>query len=291
MTVPGVVFHPRTAWQDPAKPVTGPASDLSQVDIESVHYPWADVPDGDVTDLLDVGAFLRRIQSDYLRSRGYSIGYNFAVDWLGGVWELRGWDIRCAANATVNRRTFALLMLVDWDGPATDLALTAAHRIYEEGLRRTGRSSLLTLGHNQLPDPKSPTGLVRTGCAGAGLTVQLNQRLCVPPPPEPEPEPTPRKAVPDMVIITYQQTGWPGAATFKVSADTLDHAQNGVAIDVLAFAGVPRIEVSRDQMVHFLRDPSTRHQSLTAGGANLGQPFAGAYFDAELAAAWSAGQW
>jgi len=149
----------------PAPPITGPAMDLSTVDTVSVHQPAGQAPTGDTGDRTDVAAYLRAIQTAYVRDRRYSIGYSFAIDHLGDVWELRGWDIRCAANVGNNHRTLALLLIVDQDEPATTAQLEAARSYVAELERRTGRAVAVT-GHGQLPG-------ARTACPGAGLRAQI----------------------------------------------------------------------------------------------------------------------
>jgi hypothetical protein len=173
------LFHARSTWVHPAPPITGPVMPpFSRIDTMAIHYPSGNTPDGDPTDRLDVAPYLRSIQVDYERSRGYSIGYSFAIDWTGDVWECRGWDIKPAANAGHNDHTIALLMLVDQDQPATAAQLAAARAYVAELERRHGRPIVVT-GHGQLPG-------AATACPGAGLRAQIAAGAFNPTPPTQE---------------------------------------------------------------------------------------------------------
>lgn len=171
-------FHPRERWEDPNLPVDGPAPTLEQVDTFPLHYTAADnLIDGDPGEHAeDLPAFLRAIQRDYEINRGYSIGYGFAVDWLGGVWELRGYDFKNAANRGWNHRTLPVLCLVDGADPLTDLALHSVRALYAEAQRRTGRE-LHLVGHRDIG---------ATACPGGGIYGQIQLGLIYPLPKEEE---------------------------------------------------------------------------------------------------------
>lgn len=236
-SIPGVeTFHRREAWQEAHLPVTGPRIAWSTIDIVAVHYPWAEPTAGGLDDIVKVREFLRRTQRDYVLRRGYSIGYSFAVDWLGGVWELRGFDIRCAANRTVNPRTIAVQVLVDWDGPATGLALASVRAIHLEVERRAERECP-SLGHNMLPDPDSPTGVVRTSCAGVGISAQIAAGLTTPDRTAPPEEDL------DMLVIDWRPDtpDWT-ACTF--TGTHLAWVANGHVDAVIRRAGARRQTVS-----------------------------------------------
>lgn len=182
------MFHARTTWVHPAPPITGPLMvPFSRVDTAVIHYPAGNTPDGDPTDRLEVAAYLRAIQIDYERSRGYSIGYSFAIDWTGDVWECRGWDLKPAATAGHNDHTLALLMIVDQDQPATDAQLVTAREYIAELQRRHGRPIVVT-GHGQLSG-------AATACPGAGLRLQIAAGLFRPTLETGEPEVTTARRV------------------------------------------------------------------------------------------------
>lgn len=190
------LFHARSTWVHPAPPITGPAMvPFSRIDTMAIHYPSGNTPDGDPTDRLEVAAYLRSIQQDYLRTRGYSIGYSFAIDWLGDVWECRGWDIKPAANQGHNDHTVALLMLVDQDQPATDAQLVTA-REYVAELERRHRGPIVVTGHGQLPG-------AATACPGAGLREQIAAGLF-----HPIPEETPEVTTARRVRIRGYANVW-----------------------------------------------------------------------------------
>ena len=180
-TIPGAdVFHPRSDWEDPKFPVNGggytaPRAIINDIDTSPIHYPWADSPDGDASDLVDVSQFLRNIQHFYRTgSRGYSIGYNFAVDHKGEIWELRGYEYKCAANLHHNGHTAAILMLVDWKDGATQAAIDSANLIIAETQRRSGNVQHVC-GHNELRLINGKG--TATACCGEGLYAQLHAGL------------------------------------------------------------------------------------------------------------------
>jgi len=165
MTVSGVTYHPREVWQSPSQPVKGPAFDWSKIDTLPLHYTAADdLIDGDPGESADdLPGYLRAIQNHYLTKRGYSVGYNFAVDWLGGVWEIRGFDYKCAANRGWNERAVAVLCLVDGADPLTAEAVKSVRKILAETNRRAGRS-LTVRPHSEIGS---------TACPGDGIRRQI----------------------------------------------------------------------------------------------------------------------
>ena len=161
--------HQREAWQDPRMPVTGPAFQPARVEAVVIHYTAADnLIDGDPGEhASNLPAYLRAMQRDYVTNRGYSVGYNVAVDWLGGSWEIRGVDFRCAANKGHNERTFAILVLVDGNDMATTQASAAIRRLVAE-VEALCKRTLTIVGHGQLRDPNAATQ-----CPGSGLRSQV----------------------------------------------------------------------------------------------------------------------
>lgn len=176
----GVIwYHPRRHWVDTAFPITGNLWVPRLIDMQVAHYTAAaDLPDGDVdehqTDR-DIAPYLRRIQVDYVTNRGYSIGYWWAIDWLGGIWQLRGFDLvdgtgglKSAANLGHNDHTAPVLFLVDGNDEPTELAM-AAFRYLGRRVRdhpfRGRRTPLAVIDHGRLPIPPGTP----TGCAGTGI--------------------------------------------------------------------------------------------------------------------------
>ena len=197
-----MIIHPRTEWQDPAMPVVGPAMRLGEVTMLPAHYTAAAVvPDA-------TAPYLRSIQRDYTRNRGYSIGYNFAVDHDGQAWECRGFDIRCAANKGVNETTIAVLCLVDGSRPMNAAMVATFTALGAEAQWRCGRD-LLVVGHRDIGVTACPgDGIYRQVVGG-----QLEPADIVPPVPKPPPGPAPDPDLEeeyDMAfIIRNTETGQP----------------------------------------------------------------------------------
>src|SRR5512146_595549 len=142
LQIPGVeTFHQRSEWEPAGYRM---ASDFTatpnrlvipNVTRNAVHYTAViNLPDGDPNEILTGEDGIRRLLAsatiDYLTNRsdggytrrsdgryfpGYPLGYSFAYDWLGGVWEIRGFDFMPAATGGHNSYTLAHLMLTDRD--------------------------------------------------------------------------------------------------------------------------------------------------------------------------------
>lgn len=227
--------HPRALWVPPAPPITGPAIDWTRITDVAIHYTADDdLIDGDPGEYADqLDDYLRGIQIDYERRRGYSIGYNAAVDWLGGDWELRGWDIRCAANRPVNLTTWAILVLVDGNDMATPYAAAKIRRLVAEAERRARRELRIT-GHGQLPGASSQ-------CPGSGLRAQIALGEFSPRW-QPFPPPTPPELAPEADPMYYLTSPTPG-----------------VRPDLIWFAG----------KVYGIASPADGDQFLRAGAVRL----------------------
>lgn len=173
--IPGVAtYHPRESWQDPSYPVFGPLDDPFNNDKVVIHYTAADnLIDGDPGEHAeDLPAYMRAMQKSYVLNRGYSLGYLFAVDWLGGVWQIRGWEYQSAANKGENETTWPILMLVDADDPATPEAVASVRALVAEAERRAGRPQAI-VGHKDIG---------ATACPGAGLYAQVKAGVFTPVP-------------------------------------------------------------------------------------------------------------
>jgi hypothetical protein len=151
----------------------GPVFVGGLVDRVVVHYPggresW--VPPR------DVGGFVLGMHRDWLRRKGFSLGYNaVVVDSVGHaddgrVFEVRGFDFRCAANAGVNERSFAVLFLQGSGRFPSDGAVEAMRRLVVGVEGRLGRG-LDIVGHN------GSGGSTRTLCPGAGLERALRENV------------------------------------------------------------------------------------------------------------------
>lgn len=170
----------REKWQNPSQPVIGPKIDWSQINKIVIHYTAAvNLPDGDPGKgeaQSDVPPYLRRIQNDYTVNRGYSIGYNAAVDVWGAAYQLRGDDIKCAANKGANDYTFAILMLVDGDNHASEWMAARVRRLIGD-LQAKYNKVFQIVGHFQVGS---------TSCPGKGLKQDLVDNRFAPVVPEDE---------------------------------------------------------------------------------------------------------
>jgi hypothetical protein len=193
-----VNIRPREDWQDPDQPVTGPSMNLSTVDLLPAHYTADDViPD-------DIPQYLRNMQSYYVSDRGYSVGYNFAIDQTGEAWELRGFDFKCAANKDMNEITIAVLCMVDGADAMNPAMCATFTALGAEAQDIVGRD-LLVVGHRDIGS---------TSCPGDGIYSQVQAGLLDPdgstPPPEPQPIPPGDTDMASSILI-IEDANAPGA--------------------------------------------------------------------------------
>ena len=181
---------PRTQWQDPKVPVKGPAMRLSTITLIPAHYTaMTTVPQ-------DTKQVLRNIQADYSTHRRYSIGYNFAIDQKGLVYECRGYDIKCAANAGHNEETIAVLCMVDGAQPMNAAMVTAFKALGADIQRRCGRK-LKVVCHCDIG---------KTACPGIGIIAQVSSGKLTPgDTPAPKP-PTPSTGDDTVQCVFESQT-------------------------------------------------------------------------------------
>lgn len=181
-SIPGVqTVHPRSAWEWPLPKyqVNGPACPWPAIDTSVIHYTAADdLIDGDPGESADdLPAYIRNMQASYINSRDYSVGYLWAVDWLGGAWQLRGWEYKSAANKYHNHHTAPILVLVDGADRCTDEAAHTIRCIVAEAQRRSNQEHYIS-GHGQL---RVETGVgTPTACCGRGLQDQTNEGVFYP---------------------------------------------------------------------------------------------------------------
>lgn len=151
--IPGVeTVHPRSAWCPPDVPISGPPALWAEITSGVIHYPGEDeVPDGDIGEFEHhIPRWLAATHRSYVRHRGYSLGYWWAVDWLGGAWQIRGWEFRSAANPgrrhnpnnvswkNANRWTVPILLIMDVDKRATAEQAHTVRMILREADRHAG---------------------------------------------------------------------------------------------------------------------------------------------------------
>lgn len=158
------LFIPRAAWTATAPSSNGRWRDVLGV---AVHYP----ADGNVTnaDLTQsqVAAKLRGYRNYHVNTRGWGdIGYNFAVDQAGRVWELRGMDnvgAHCASrsNPDANTRYVGVLFVVGNAEQPTAAAVEAFKDLRTRILARFP-AAVQVVGHGQVPG-------AQTACPGQHL--------------------------------------------------------------------------------------------------------------------------
>lgn len=198
-----VAAIPRTAWQDPANPVTGPAR-KKRFTRGVVH--WEGAVGRNYTPA-DIAKHLRDMQASYKRIRGYSLGYGFAVvsdvthkdD--GTRWQIRGTDINMASNpgakwnkegrvpsGNVNDWTGSILIIGPANKPVSPKAAASIRTIFAEWHAEAKTPPLRPMPHAETD---------YTDCCGAlyraNLTAGMFDPQLAPPPPPP-----PAQGVPDM---------------------------------------------------------------------------------------------
>jgi hypothetical protein len=189
---------PHTAWEDPAIPVTGPVPIKSKITTIPAHYTaMAVVPS-------NTKVVLRSIQRDYKLNRGYSIGYNFAIDKTGAVYECRGLKIKCAANVKCNDWTMAVLCLVDGSQPM-NAKMVASFKELGAYIENYFGRSLQVVGHRDIG---------ATACPGDGIYAQVKSGLLTPgdapqPVPVPIPPQPPLPGGDDTVICIFESQSTP----------------------------------------------------------------------------------
>lgn len=181
LTIPGVAtVHPREDWNKSGYSIDGPVQAPTAIWRPVIHYSAAiNVPDGDLGEFeQQIGPWLTAVQRDYEVNRGYSVGYLWAVDWLGGVWELRGFDFAPAANAGHNYYTAPILFITDRDDPGSEWMWQSARAVWREHRRRANDRPDFEnrpRGHGEL---RELTGVgTPTACPGAALIAQRNTGL------------------------------------------------------------------------------------------------------------------
>jgi hypothetical protein len=223
----------RQSWQNPTQPVTGPAINWATITTAVIHYTAAkDCPEGQP--LEPYRAFLRAMQNDYAVNRGYSLGYSVAVSTVGQSWEIRGVDIKPAATKGYNDFTYAILLTVDGDQPASSAAVAEVRRLIADAERRAERT-LMIKGHGELG---------ATSCPGVGIRAQITAGVFRPLPVPPTP-PTPEDT--DMQAATL----WRDSRYLNVFLIGSCPAQNvsPLVYDSLVKRGVPVIVETHAQLL------------------------------------------
>lgn len=172
-----MILHPRSDWQTPD--VVGrwqrhTWQDPAKVIGVAWHYPGA--PHLAPTDNdAEVAALIRAMDADYVRSRGYNLGYSFVIAWDGDVWVVRGLTDKCAANgnAMTNEHYLGVLFLTpDLTTPPNGAQLGAARDLVGY-VRQWSPTAVVNVGHRDL---------YATACPGDGTYALLASLEPVAPP-------------------------------------------------------------------------------------------------------------
>ena len=201
-----MAIAPRSAWEDPAKPVTGPAPKGKLAKI-FFHWPGSNV----IADNFEAScASLRQMQASYLANRGYSLGYSWAISRDGFAIEVRGDEFNNAANAgrkvegNANHTSRSILMFngIDQKQNVTAKQIDAVHELF----RAKGYGHLPQFVHSDVD---------YTGCAGPAVTAAVRSGVFVPGTPPVDPTPPPTNPPPvegeDVLInlIQYKSPNYP----------------------------------------------------------------------------------
>jgi hypothetical protein len=203
----GVSAIPRVAWQDPTKQVSGP---LRRQPFRQGVVHWEG--NGRNSTPADIAQHLRNMQSAYLRDRGYSLGYGFAVvsdvshpdD--GTRWQIRGAELNMASNLgakwrdegvirrteNANDWTGSVLIIGPADRRASPKAAASVRNIFAEWHAQAGTSAVPPVAHGVMD---------YTTCCGPHYAADLAAGLFDPRvAPQPVPVP-PIQGDPDNMLV------------------------------------------------------------------------------------------
>lgn len=151
------------------------------------HWEGSNVKqEGGIEASKDVIKSIQRSHMNNSREGYVDIAYNFAVDYLGNVFELRGWNTQGAANGTNdgNQNYVSVVYLGDPNDPLTDAAKQAFKSIRTEADKRG-------IGKENRPH----SSFKATSCPGDEIRAYISTLSggeSVPSaPPRPSPAPTP----------------------------------------------------------------------------------------------------
>ncbi|GAA4680595.1 N-acetylmuramoyl-L-alanine amidase [Nocardioides nanhaiensis] len=141
---------PRSAWTSTRNGRAGRPLSKSRVVGIACHYPAA----GNVRLAgLSQSAVANRLRGwrSYHVSKGWAdIGYNFALDGSGRVWDLTGFNVGAHAGTIGNPSRVGVLFVLGNDEEPPE-AMVDAFRELRAHIRRTFPSANLVQGHQQVP--------------------------------------------------------------------------------------------------------------------------------------------
>lgn len=190
-----MIILPRSEWEEQGYPVTGNSATPNEWEYNTIHWPGGNVNTND-----PVGT-LRGMQRSWVNSKGYSLGYNFAVFPDGSAYEIRGFDLRCAANGSqdVNRPGVAILLATpNVNTPPTDAMVQGVRGVIST-TRTHVPQNLIINGHCDVrPEP--------TQCPGEYIYNMIYSGQFEP---SGQPVPTPPSGDDDMAALGYYKDDRP----------------------------------------------------------------------------------
>lgn len=155
-------YLPRTSWTSAKNGRAGRPLNPNKVTAMTVHYP----ADGNVTlarlTQAETAARLRGYRAHHINHNGWAdIGYNYAIDGAGRVWDLTGDNIGAHAGDAGNPTSLGVLFLVGDAETPTVAAIAAFNDLRKKKLQTFTRATKVQ-GHQQVPGNS-------TSCPGGPL--------------------------------------------------------------------------------------------------------------------------
>lgn len=246
MTFPYVA---RADWQDPRTPVVGPPP--RQIARQGVaHWPGSPSIPG------DIAAWLRAMQADWTRNRGYSLGYWALVDQSGTAWQIRGpGPTPGVFNSAANPgRLQHDGNANDWTAPIL-FAVTTPAGTASPAAVATARALWASWGITVRPVPHST--LDATSCCGPGLTAQINTGELDPaptPPPTQPPAPNPQET---SMFLARRHGPGPDFTGYAWTGTDLAWMHDGNAAAPLLRGGATSVDVSDVELTAVIASSAT----------------------------------
>ena len=196
--------HARAEWEQAGYTIRehtdSPTVSPRLLDAIVIHYP------GTTRVAPSTWEQLRNMQRYYVDQRGYSLGYNCAVDQNGELWQIRGLDYQNAANRGHNSTTVSVQIIAPNGEPATAAAAERVRRFVRD-MRRWANRQLQVIGHRDL---------AATSCPGDDIYEQLLSGLFTP---SHDPEYDVRLVDPPQRIYDSRKQGgaWSDGETRKIA--------------------------------------------------------------------------
>lgn len=235
-------FMPRSAWT--TAPRGGALLTGTKLLGLANHWPGTTTDAFGVESEAKVAARLRGWWDFHVNTRGWSdIGYNFAVDQAGRVWDLRGLT-RVGAHAASNTNPDAnhewvgvLFILGDREPPSA--AMIRAYQDFRFLVflpRWPGRTAMT--GHGRAPGVPG----AQTDCPGPFVAAKITDGTLKQRPTEPEPEPEPPTRKANVMALLLRG----GTSRRRLVLGDQIFGVTQADYDLIAAAGVPATGVSNE---------------------------------------------